>query len=171
MLIDLRVYTYLPGKFRKFLLGYEEIGFHLTSRHLGKTLGIFLAESGVQNRTFQFFMYESSAHRDRWRLGMAADPDWHAFVKLDSDALLQQMNSLLRPTVFSPVGGEQLPSPALVVEGPTRLFELTTWTVRPDSLDEAMKLLNDNAAAVVARYAPQTIGYFVPDTGRRAQIL
>ena len=171
MLIDLRVYRYLPGKFHKFLRSYEQFGFPLTSRHLGKTLGIFTSESGVQNRTFQFFMYESSGHRERCRIGMLADPEWHAFVKMDSDALLEQMNTLLRPTAFSPVGGERLPPPMLVADGPARLFELTTWTARPDRFDEALKLLNDNAAGALAGVGPQTIGYFVAQTGCRAQIL
>src|SRR5260370_28909261 len=54
MLIDLRVYKYLPGKFHKFLRSYEQFGFPLTSRHLGKTLGIFTSESGVQNETIGY---------------------------------------------------------------------------------------------------------------------
>jgi hypothetical protein len=170
MLIDLRVYRYLPGKFHKFLQSYAQFGFPLTSRHLGRTLGIFTSESGVQNRTFQFFMYESSGHRERCRVGMLADPEWHAFVKMDSDALLEQMNTLLRPTAFSPVGGERLPPPVLIAEGPARLFELTTWTTRADRFDEALKLLDDNAAGMPAG-GPQTIGYFIADTGCRAQIL
>ena len=103
MLIDLRVYTYLPGKFNKFLRSYEEAGFALTSRYLGRTLGILTAESGLQNRTFQFFMYESSTHRDRCRAAMLADPEWHAFVKLDADALLQQTNTLLREKTATPL--------------------------------------------------------------------
>ena len=177
MLIDLRVYRYLPGKFHKFLRSYEQFGFPLTSRHLGQTLGIFTSESGVQNRTFQFFMYENSGHRERCRIGMLADPEWHAFVKMDSDALLEQMNTLLRPTAFSPVGGERLPPPVLVTDGPARLFELTTWTARADRVDEALKLLNDNATGAddptgtLAGVGPQTIGYFVAQTGCRAQIL
>jgi hypothetical protein len=177
MLIDLRVYRYLPGKFHKFLRSYEQFGFPLTSRHLGKTLGIFTSESGVQNRTFQFFMYESSGHRERCRIGMLADPEFHAFVKMDSDALLEQMNTLLRPTAFSPVGGERLPPPVLVTEGPARIFELTTWTARSDRFEEALKLLNDHATGVdhatgaFAGVGPQTIGYFVAHTGCLAQIL
>src|SRR6266700_2289869 len=177
MLIDLRVYRCLPGKFHKFLRSYEQFGFPLTSRHLGKTLGIFTSESGVQNRTFQFFMYESSGHRERCRIGMLADPEWHAFVKMDSDALLEQMNTLLRPTAFSPVGGERLPPPVLVTDGPARIFELTTWTARPDRFEEALKLLNDHAAGTdhgtgaLGGVGPQTIGYFVALTGCLAQIL
>lgn len=171
MLIDLRVYTYLPGKFRKFLHGYEQTGFALTSRHLGKTLGIFTAESGVQNRTFQFFMYESQTHRDKCRAGMLADPEWHTFVKLDSDALLQQMNTLLKPTVFSPVGGSNVPPPTLTTDGSNRLFELTTWTFRADVFDEALKLVNDCTIGPVARLMPTVIGYFVAATGSSAQLL
>jgi hypothetical protein len=170
MLIDLRVYTYLPGKFRKFLRGYEDIGFALTSRHLGKTLGIFTAESGIQNRTFQFFMYEGQTHRDRCRKGMVADPDWHAFVKIDGDALLQQMNTLLKPTAYSPIGGSEVAPPALIVDGSLRLFELRTWTFLPQGFDEALNMIGENAK-MAARFTPHLIGYFVAETGAGAQLL
>ena len=137
MIIDLRTYTYLPAKFRKFLKGYQEIGFALTSKHLGTTLGVLRSESGIQNCTFQFFMYEDSDHRDRCRAGMIADPAWAEFVKMDSDALLQQSNALLVPTAYSPVGGMlQQNAPTLVVDGKTRLFELTTWTFWPDTAEK-----------------------------------
>jgi hypothetical protein len=165
MIIDLRTYTYVPSKYRKFLKGYEEIGFALTSKHLGKTLGIFRPESGVQNRTFQFFMYENSQHRDIQRRGMLADPAWGEFVKIDSDALLQQMNTLLAPTSFS---GLQRPSdieplPAEVTTA--RLFELHSWTCQPTRWEEMLSKLADEGAAVLARHNPDTIGWFSALTG------
>jgi hypothetical protein len=165
MIIDLRTYTYVPSKYRKFLKGYEEIGFALTSKHLGKTLGIFRPESGVQNRTFQFFMYENSQHRDIQRRGMLADPAWGEFVKIDSDALLQQMNTLLAPTSFS---GLQRPSdidplPAEVTTA--RLFELHSWTCQPTRWDEMLTELANGGTAVLARHNPDTIGWFSALTG------
>jgi hypothetical protein len=165
MIVDLRTYTYVPCKYRKFLKSYEEIGFALTSKHLGKTLGIFRPESGVQNRTFQFFMYENSEHRDIQRRGMLADPAWGEFVKLDSDALLQQMNTLLAPTSFS---GLQCPAdidplPAEVTK--TRLFELHSWTCQPALWDEVLSEMASRGAQLLARHRPEVIGWFSAMTG------
>jgi NIPSNAP len=172
MIIDLRTYTYLPSKFRKFLKGYQDVGFALTSKHLGKTLGVLRSESGIQNRTFQFFMYEDSDHRDRCRAGMIADPAWAEFVKMDGDALLQQSNALLIPTKYSPVGG-QAPrnAPTLAADGPSRLFELTTWTFWPDTADDAIQALADEGAPLIDRHSPDVILYASPDTGNRNQLL
>ena len=163
MIIDLRTYTYVPAKYRKFLKGYEETGFSLTSKHLGKTLGVFRPESGVQNRTFQFFMYEDSPHRDQCRRGMLADSAWGEFVRIDSDALLQQMNTLLRPMSFSKF---QASADAPVAgEGAARLFELRSWQCRPDQTDAAVASLAGGAAACIERHAGDVIGWFYADTG------
>ncbi len=172
MIIDLRTYTYLPAKFRKFLKGYQEVGFALTSKHLGTTLGVLRSESGIQNRTFQFFMYEDSDHRDHCRAGMIADPAWADFVKMDSDALLQQSNALLVPTKYSPVGGlHQHDAPTMAVDGKMRLFELTTWTFWPDTADEAMQTMAEEGAPLINRHSPDVILYATPDTGNRHQLL
>lgn len=171
MIIDLRTYTYLPSKFRKFLQGYQEVGFALTSKHLGKTLGVFRSESGVQNRTFQFFIYEDHDHRDRCRAGMLADPAWGQFVKMDSDALVQQANMLLRPTDYSPVGGGSGREPRLSVDGKLRLFELTTWRVKPGLKAGALTLMAAQGAALLDRHSPDVIAYLTPETGPDHQIL
>lgn len=163
MIIDLRVYTYLPSKYRKFLKGYEDIGFALTSKHLGKTLGIFRPESGVQNRTFQFFMYEDSPHRDVCRRGMLADPAWGEFVRIDSDALLQQMNTLLKPTDFSVF--QQSAQAPVAIDDASRLFELRSWTCRPDRSEAAITALGGGDAAAIERHAGDVIGWFTADTG------
>lgn len=165
MIIDLRTYTYLPNKFRKFLKGYQEVGFELTSKHLGTTLAVLRSESGIQNRTFQFFMYEDFDHRDQCRAGMLADPAWSEFVKMDGDALLQQSNELLVPTSYSPIGGIRGgASPAMVSES-LRLFEMKTWTLWPDTAEEAMVTMADMGAALLDRHSPDVILYATPDTG------
>ncbi|WP_157221056.1 NIPSNAP family protein [Flavisphingomonas formosensis] len=165
MIVDLRVYTYLPSKYRKFLKGYEEIGFALTSKHLGKTLGIFRPESGLQNRTFQFFMYRDSPHRDACRRGMLADPAWGEFVRIDSDALLEQRNTLLQPTSFSALQTPDDLAPEPAADQPTRLFELRSWACLPDRYDSMAKLLAEGGAALLARHAPDVLGWFTATTG------
>jgi hypothetical protein len=165
MIIDLRCYTYHPAKYRKFLKGYEEIGFALTSKHLGKTLGIFRPESGIQNRTFQFFMYENSAHRDVCRRGMLADPAWGEFVKIDGDALLQQMNTLLVPTKFSPLTkpADIDPIAPNITQG--RLFELHSWSIQPARWDEVLGKLADGGAGLLTRHDQEVFGWFTAATG------
>jgi hypothetical protein len=171
MIIDLRVYTYVPTKFRKFLQGYQEEGFALTSRHLGKTLGIFTSESGLQNRTFQFFMYEDAAHRYRCRVGMRSDPAWSTFIKIDGDALLQQHNTLLVPVPAVPL--------ALPAEGtanrpanvPSRIFELQTLSCVPDACAAALEIVKTTGVQLFARHAIELVGAFCADTGDEDSIM
>jgi hypothetical protein len=165
VIIDLRTYTYHPAKYRKFLKGYEEVGFSLTSKHLGKTLGIFRPESGIQNRTFQFFMYENSAHRDVCRRGMLNDPAWGEFVRIDSDALLQQMNTLLVPASFSPLISPADIDPLPADLDQSRLFELHSWTCHPSRWKDVLARLTDGGASLLARHNPEVIGWFSAATG------
>jgi hypothetical protein len=165
MIIDLRVYTYLPSKFRKFLKGYEEQGFALTSRHLGQTLGIFTSESGTQNRTFQFFMYEDSTHRNHCRAGMRSDPAWGEFVKIDGDALLQQHN-----TVLVPLPGVELKTPPAPTQGrasdkASRLFELQTLNCTPSSYPSLIRHFKESGIPLLRRHDIEVIGAFGMDTG------
>ncbi|MEY3777478.1 MAG: hypothetical protein RIR83_1526, partial [Pseudomonadota bacterium] len=152
--------------------GYQDIGFALTTKHLGKTLGVLRSESGIQNRTFQFFMYENTDHRDTCRAGMLADPAWSEFVKIDSDALLQQSNTLFQPTAYSPIGGmNQAKLPALAIDGKTRLFELTTWNFWPDTAEEAKLSMSDNGSTLLDRHSQDVILYATPITGNPCQLI
>jgi NIPSNAP len=165
MIIDLRVYTYLPSKFQKFLQGYREGGYALTSRHLGKTLGIFTSESGVQNRTFQFFMYEDSKHRKQCRVGMLRDPEWTTFIKMDSDALLQQQNTVLVPLPFVEL---KVPQPGLVnrpTDVASRIFELQTYNCHPSDYLAALEMVKTVGLPLLKQHGVEIIGGFSMDTG------
>lgn len=165
MIIDLRVYTYLPSKFRKFLQGYQNEGFALTSRHLGKALGIFTSESGVQNRTFQFFMYEDSSHRYQCRVGMRSDPAWAEFIKKDGDALLQQHNTLLVPLPFVELKMPERAATDRPASAVPRIFELQTLTCHPSSYQSALELVKTIGVDLLKRHGVEIIGAFSMDTG------
>lgn len=171
MLLDLRIYTYHANKFRKFLKSYEEIGFALTSRHLGETLGVFRSDDGTMNQTLQFFLYKDANHREECRRAMLADPQWVEFVKIDGDAIVEQTANLWRPAPFSPLGGENTSRPALVAGDQPRLFELRTWGCQPGAFDEAMELLADGGATRMARHEPAVIGWFYAETGHAHRVL
>jgi hypothetical protein len=165
MIIDLRVYTYLPSKFRKFLKGYEEQGFALTSRHLGTTLGIFISESGVQNRTFQFFMYEDSVHRQRCRVGMRNDPEWGAFVRIDGDALLQQQNTVIVPLPGVPLKTAKADAGRRALDKPSRVFELVTLNSRPGTVHDLASVVTEVGISLLEKHGVEVIGVFSTDTG------
>jgi NIPSNAP len=165
MIIDLRVYTYLPGKFQKFLQGYREGGFALTSRHLGKTLGIFTSESGVQNRTFQFFMYEDSRHRKQCRVGMLRDPEWTTFIKMDSDALLKQQNSVLVPLPFVGLKAPQQGPVNRPADVASRIFELQTYNCHPSGYQAALEMVKTAGVPLLKKHGVDIIGGFAMDTG------
>lgn len=165
MIIDLRVYTYLPSKFRKFLKGYQDEGFALTSRHLGKALGIFTSESGVQNRTFQFFMYDDSSHRYQCRVGMRSDPAWTAFIKIDGDALLQQHNSLLEPLPDVALAIPKTAAPSRPADAVPRIFELLTFTCFPGDYRSALELVRTERVRLLQKHGIEIIGAFTMNTG------
>jgi hypothetical protein len=171
MLIDLRVYTYLPSKFRKFLQGYQDEGFALTSRHLGKALGIFTSESGVQNRTFQFFMYENSAHRNQCRVGMRSDPAWTTFIKIDGDALLQQQNTLLVPLSSVELKVPEQGSVNRPASVASRIFELQTLACHPSAYQAALEMVKMKGIEFLKRHNIETIGAFSMDTGDENSIM
>ena len=89
MLIDKRTYTYHPSQFGTFLKSYATLGFPLTTKHLGTTLGIFTSASGVANQTVQLFAYEDHDHRDACRAGLLNDPAWLDFVRLSGPYIRQ----------------------------------------------------------------------------------
>lgn len=162
MIVDLRIYTYKPNAFRRFLAGYEKEGFALTSKHLGKTLGIFTSDSGVMNRTFQFFAYESEDHRDTCRRGMLSDPAWFEFIRKDADAIREQTSRLLDPLPGSPFGGSApgAPIPDAAQPGAKRLFEMTVYETKPDRTDAAAALLNDRGIAAMNGAGHGVVGAF-----------
>ena len=102
MLIDLRFYTFHPGKLQVFLPRFEAEGFPLQSKYCGNCILYTVAESGTLNQVVQAWAYEDAADRDRRRAALWADPDWQRFGDFALPLIQHQENRLLKPTAFSP---------------------------------------------------------------------
>lgn len=102
MLIEMRTYTFLPGKMPGYLALLEKEGLALQLRHLGRCLGYFTTEVGTVNQMIQLWAYENAADREERRARMWADASWERFADQALPMILRQENCLLKPTSFSP---------------------------------------------------------------------
>lgn len=174
MIIDMRVYRYAPSRFQTFLAQYRDAGFALTSRHLGTTVGVLTSHSGTANRTLQLFAYRDADHRDACRAGLRGDPEWLAFIREAGQHIVEQANTIIRPTDFSGLSRwEQLDDRDWLASDQTggMVFELRSYTAHPGKLPEALRLLQEEGCPLTHEYVERPIGYFTTETGVANRVL
>jgi len=165
MIIDQRTYTYHPSQFRPFLKAYCEEGFAITSKHLGKNLAILTTNSGIVNRTVQWFAYEDHDHRDRCRKGFLTDHKKQDFTKIADISIRQQESMILVPTSFSPIGGTNAETVVMDAGGQDlRVFEMITFKCIPGKKAQALNILEQDRDRITRKFAEYTIAYFTPET-------
>ena len=105
MIVDVRIYTCKPNKMAEFVKIYEEMGWALQQKYLGRCLGWYTTIEGELNTVVHLWAYDSQADRETRRNAMAADPAWGTYLKKAAElGVLDEMeNRILRPTDFSPV--------------------------------------------------------------------
>ena len=103
MLIDLRFYTFYPGKLQEFLPRFEKEGLPLQTKYCGNLIGYFTTESGVLNQVVQAWAYKDAADRDARRAALWADEAWQKFGDFALPLIAHQENRLIKPTSFSPM--------------------------------------------------------------------
>lgn len=102
MIIDLRFYTFHPGKLAEFMkLSQAEI-LPLQTRYCGRCIFYATSETGVLNQLVQAWAYDDAADRDRRRAALWADPEWQRLGALALPLIAHQENRLLKPAEFSP---------------------------------------------------------------------
>lgn len=173
MIIDMRIYQYTPSKFQTFLKEYADSGFAVTTRHLGRTMGVLTSVSGVANRTLQLFAYRDADHRDACRIALRSDPEWLAYIRSAGQYIVEQTNTIIRPTAFSPIRSyDDLVDPALASDQPGgMLFELRSYIAKPGALPTALALLRDEGCPLTDQYVERPIAYFTAETGAANRIL
>ena len=102
MLIEMRTYTFLPGRLPAFLALVEREGLPLQKKHLGQCLGFFTTEVGTMNQVIQLWAYENAGDREVRRTGLTADVAWPGYLAKALPMILSQENVLLKPAPFSP---------------------------------------------------------------------
>ena len=108
MLIDHRTYVCRPGTIKMHLKLYEEYGYAVQSKHLGKPILYATTETGDPNSYVHVWCYESAGDRETKRKALQADPAWADYLAKSRDAgyLVSQQNKLLVPVDFAPKPGE-----------------------------------------------------------------
>lgn len=102
MLIDLRTYTFHPGRLGEFLkLSQAEI-LPLQTKYCGRCIFYATSETGTLNQLVQAWAYEDAADRDRRRAALWADPEWQRLGAIALPWIQHQESRLLTPTSFSP---------------------------------------------------------------------
>ena len=104
MIIEHRMYTFRPGGVARWLKKFEADGLPIQKKHLGRFVGLWVAELGTLNRTIMIWEYASLADREARRSAMEADPAWKEYLaeagKLE--AIVAQESTILKPASFSP---------------------------------------------------------------------
>ena len=103
MIVEERVYTLQVGKAKEWLDYYEQYGWPVQQRHLGRCIGFFVTELGTLNQVVHLWAYDDLAHRERARATMVQDPDWATFVKDLPHVVVAQEARILKPVSFSPL--------------------------------------------------------------------
>ena len=105
MIIDLRTYTILPTKLRKWLALYEEKALPVQLRHLNELVGFFQTDIGHVNQVVHMWKYDTVLQRAEQRAAMAQDPAWQDFLAENDDlgAVREQDSRIIVPLPFSPM--------------------------------------------------------------------
>ena len=105
MIFDLRIYTCHPGKANDWLKLYEEKGFPVQLKHLGKPVFFTTTEVGTLNQVVHCWPFQSLADREQRRAGMEKDPAWSEYRKLSAERgyIAKQEDMILKSVSFSPL--------------------------------------------------------------------
>lgn len=101
MIFELRAYDLIPGKAPDYIELFRKDGVQYVTRHLPMG-GYWLTDSGMLNRLYHLWIYESLEERMECRAGLAADADWNTrFVPKGFPLILSQRNMLMEVTEAS----------------------------------------------------------------------
>lgn len=95
MIFELRAYDLVPGTGPEYLDLFRRDGVQYVTRHLPMG-GYWLTDSGMLNRLYHLWIYESLEERLACRAGLAGDADWNGrFVPKGFPLIVAQRNMLM----------------------------------------------------------------------------
>lgn len=100
MIVEQRIYTTHPGKWRDYLALYEAEGMAIQQRILGRMVGYYSTESGELNQIIHMWAYEDMNERTEKRSRLMSDPKWQAYVHKMLPLLMHQESRILNPAPF-----------------------------------------------------------------------
>ena len=106
MFYEIRTYRLKNGSIPEYLKVVGDIGIAIQKKHLGKLVGYFFSEIGPVNEIVNIWGFETLDDRQKRRAGLAADPEWQAFLPKIRDLIVTAENKIMSPAAFSPLGGK-----------------------------------------------------------------
>ena len=103
MFIELRTYTFHPGKLPEFIRIYEQEGLEVQKRILGNMIGYFTTEIGTLNQVVHLWGYSDLNQRQERRAALAADKSWQGYLAKILPLIQTMESKILVPTGFSPI--------------------------------------------------------------------
>lgn len=100
MIVEERIYTTHPGKWRDYLALYEAQGMAIQQRILGRMVGYYYSDVGELNQIVHMWAYEDLNERAERRARLMADPDFRAYVAEMLPLLQCQSSRILTPAPF-----------------------------------------------------------------------
>lgn len=102
MIYELRAYDLVPGKGPQYLDLFRREGVQYVTRHLPMA-GYWLTDSGMLNRLYHLWIYESLDERLECRAGLMQDKEWNeGFVPRSFPLIVAQRNMLMALDEGSP---------------------------------------------------------------------
>lgn len=111
MILDERTYAIHPADLNAYLEAYVAEGMAIQISHLGHLIGWFTTDVGTVNEVVHIWQYEGLGDRETRRAALEADPAWRAFRARTSPYVQTMRSRILRPTWFSPLGGDGTRAP------------------------------------------------------------
>ncbi|WP_330555154.1 NIPSNAP family protein [Burkholderia multivorans] len=100
MIVEQRIYTTHPGKWRDYLALYDAEGREIQQRILGRMVGYYHTEVGELNQIVHMWAYRDLNERTERRSALLADADFRRYVAKMLPLLIKQESKLLTPAPF-----------------------------------------------------------------------
>jgi hypothetical protein len=100
MIVEERIYTFHPHKHVEFIKIYETESIHILRKHLGRQIGFFSNEVGVQNTIIHMWAYDSYEDRQQRRHALGSDAAWVALRPKVQPLLKSQTTRIMIPPPF-----------------------------------------------------------------------
>lgn len=162
MIVDLRIYSVIPGSLGAYLKAYGGEGWPIQLKYLSDCAGYYVVETGVQNRVVHLWRYPDIAERAKRRAVMESDPAWSTYRGKTAAFIQTQENQIVKPTPFWPMKGEG---------GTFGAIDFRVYTLHPGKLGAFFKLYEAEGMATQVKHLGNCLGFYQSDIGPQHQVV